>query len=85
MVHKLMKDPEQVDISNELKSEEKDIKHEVTNFLDDSNTIISAKDEEILKKYLEKYTKLMKIFYSTNFLKMNWSKTSIVVIPKKEH
>ena len=65
----MLKDPEQVEISKNLKNEEKDIKQEVTNFVDESNSIISTKDEDILKKYLEKYTKLMKIFYSMNTLR----------------
>ena len=67
LVHKLMRDPEQVDICKEVKNDEKDVKHEVTNFVDDSNSIISAKDEDILKKYFEKYTKLMKIYYIQTF------------------
>merc|ERR1711867_387149 len=83
LVHHIMKNPEQVDITNEVKHDDKDIKHEVTNFVDDSNSVISAKDEDNLKVYLEKYTKLMKIYYSTNFLKMNESKTNIMVIPKR--
>ena len=78
-----MKNPEQVDIMNEVKHDDNDIKHEVTNCVDDSNSVISAKDEDNLKTYIEKYTKLMEIFFSANFLNMNQLKTNIMVVPKR--
>ena len=69
-----------MDITEEVKSNDKKIEHKVTNFVDDSNSVIASKNEDNLKVYLEKYTKLMKIFYSANFLKMNQSKTNIMII-----
>ena len=78
-----MLDPKQVDITEEVKSDDKEIDHKVTNFVDDSNSVISSKNEDKLKEYLEKYTMIMKIFYSANFLKMNQSKTNIMIIPKR--
>ena len=78
-----MHDPKQLDITEEVKSNDKEIEHKVTNFVDDSNSVIASKNEDNLKVYLEKNTKLMKIFYSANFLKMNQSKTHIMIIPKR--
>ena len=78
-----MLDPKQVDITEEVKNNDNEIDHKVTNFVDDSNSVISSKNEDKLKEYLEKYTMIMKIFYSANFLKMNQSKTNIMIIPKR--
>ena len=43
LVHKLMNDPMQVDILEEVKSRDKEIEHKVTNFVDDSNSVIASK------------------------------------------
>ena len=83
IVHKIMKDPAKYGITNEVKIDNEDINHYVHNFVDDSNSIISGRKEEDIKSYTIKYMKLMKIYYSTNILKMNQLKTNIMIIPKQ--
>merc|ERR1711867_382984 len=56
--------------------------HIVHNFVDDSSSLICSKDEIKLQNDLVKYTKLMKIFYSANILKINQSKTVMMIVPK---
>merc|ERR1711867_342945 len=56
--------------------------HIVHNFVDDSSSLICSKDEIKLQNYLVKYTKLMKILYSANILKINQSKTVMIIVPK---
>ena len=57
-------------ITDEVKIDNEEINHYVHNFVDDSNSISSGRKEEDVKRCTEKYMKLMKIFYSTNILKM---------------
>ena len=83
IVPKLIKNPEEVDLPADIKAKDKEIKHEVHNFVDDSSSIISSIDKVKLVKYLEKYTKLMKIYYSATILKVNQSKTIMMIVPKK--
>ena len=72
-------------LPKELKNEEKEISHNVHNFVDDSSGVISSNHDTKLINYLEKYTKLMKIFYSANILKINQTKTIMIVVPKRKN
>ena len=82
LVHLLLKNPEEVGLPKELKNDERAVSHIVHNFVDDSSSLICSKDEIKLQNYLVKYTKLMKIFYSANILKINQSKTVMMIVPK---
>ena len=84
LVHKLLENPEEVDLPKELKMKDKEIFHEVHNFVDDSSSAISSKNEGKLLEYIKKYTKLMKIYYSANILKINQSKTVMMIVPKNK-
>ena len=83
IVHKLMKKPEEVKLPKEIKVDDNQTKHEVHNFVDDSSSVISCKNEDKLIEYIKKYTKLMKIYYLANILKINQSKTIMMIVPKK--
>ena len=85
MVHEIMKDPEKYGITDEVKIDKEGINHYVHNFVDDSNSIISGRKEDEIKSYTIKYMKLMKIYYSTNILKMNQLKTNLMIIPKRNN
>ena len=49
--------------------------HMVVNFVDDSNSVISAKPGEDLEDYINSYFKLLKIYYNSQKLKINTDKT----------
>ena len=83
--HKLLLNPEHVGLPKELKNEEKEISHNVHNFVDNSSSVISSNDDTKLINYLEKYTKLLKIFYSMNILKINQTKTIMMVVPNRKN
>ena len=51
----------------------------VVNFVDDSNSVISAKPGEDLEQYVNSYFKLLEIYYNSKKLKVNKNKTQILV------
>ena len=51
----------------------------VVNFVDDSNSVISAKPSEDLEEYVNSYFKLLEIYYNSQKLKINTDKTQILV------
>ena len=59
--------------------EELPTEHIVVNFVDDSNSIISAKRGEDLEEYVNNYFKLLEIYYNSQKLKINTDKTQILV------
>ena len=45
--------------------------HSTIQFVDDSSNVIGFKDDDIMKKYLENYTKILYDYYTCNKLKIN--------------
>ena len=63
------------------------IEHNVTQFVDDSNSVIIFKDKDQIMEYLNMYFWLLKIYYNMNKLLINDDKTNMLVInnPRHEH
>ena len=57
----------------------------MTNFVDDSNSVIGANSKEDLKKYMNQYFKLLKAYYNVLKLQINGDKTNILIIPKNKN
>lgn len=49
-------------------------------YVDDATAIISCKDINILKNYIDNYYKLLEAFYNINHLKLNSDKTKFMII-----
>ena len=60
----------------------KNINHHITNFVDDNNNIISFKNHENIKIYLENYFLLLIKYYNINKVKLNSDKTKLTIIFK---
>ena len=60
----------------------KNIYHQITNFVDDNTNIISFKNHENIKKYLENYFLLLIRFYNINKVKLNSDKTKLTIVCK---
>ena len=59
------------------------IEHVVTNFVDDSTSVISFLDDKSIMQYLTKYFKLLYSFYNINMLKINSDKTQLMLTFRK--
>ena len=79
MIHKLLNDR---DICNVNTNVTKNTSHVTIQFIDDSTNIISFKNDNIIKPYLEEYYKLLYDYYTANKLKINPDKTQYVIICK---
>ena len=62
--------------------ETEDIEHETTNFVDDSNSVITFKDPVTANAYLQAYFDLMIGYYNQQKLKLNQMKTNLLVVSK---
>ena len=60
----------------------KNINHQITNFVDDNSNIISFKNHEDIKNYLENYFLLLIRFYNINKVKLNSDKTKLTIVSK---
>ena len=60
----------------------KTINHQITNFVDDNSNIISFKNHEDIKSYLENYFLLLIRFYNINKVKLNSDKTKLTIVSK---
>ena len=60
----------------------KNINHQITNFVDDNSNIISFKNHEDIKNYLENYFLLLIRFYNINKVKLNSDKTKLTIVFK---
>ena len=58
------------------------IDHSIVNYVDDSTNLISSKNIDNLKSYIDNYYVLMENFYNINFLKLNPDKTKLLVTCK---
>ena len=79
MIHKILNDR---DICNVNTNITKNTSHVTIQFIDDSTNIISFKNDNIIKPYLEEYYKLLYDCYTANKLKINPDKTQYLIICK---
>ena len=61
----------------------KDSEHETVNFIDDSNSVINFKDEDLINYYVDSYMKVLKTYYNIMRLKLNPGKTNIMIVCKR--
>ena len=62
----------------------KKVSHETINFIDDSTSIISFKETNIIKEYLTEYYNLLETFYNANKLKINPDKSKFLIVCKNK-
>ena len=55
------------------------VKHDVLNFVDDSNSVITADPGVDIEEYTRNYFKLLEIYYNSQKLKINTDKTQLMV------
>ena len=60
----------------------KNIRHHITNYVDDNSNIIGFKNHEYMKTYLENYFILLERYYNINKVKLNNDKTKLVIFYK---
>ena len=53
--------------------------HEVGNFVDDSNSVISGTEHTELENYINAYFQLLEIYYNSQKLKINTDKTQLLI------
>ena len=53
--------------------------HEVVNFMDDSNSVISGTEHTELENYINTYFQLLEIYYTSQKLKINTDKTQLII------
>ena len=61
------------------------VKHETINFIDDSSSIIEFEDPSEANFYLDRFFKVLKVYYNDMKLKLNSDKTSLLVISRPNH
>ena len=55
------------------------VKHDAVNFVDDSNSAITADPDISIQDYTNNYFKLLKIYYNSQKMKINTDKTQLLV------
>ena len=55
------------------------VKHDVINFLDDINSVITAEPGVNIENYINQYFKLLEIYYNSKKLKINTDKTQLLL------
>ena len=81
---KLMKDPEKYEeLVGKPIPNYQEIEHSTTNYIDDSNSVICGPDEDLVTEYIQDYYDLLVRYYNLNRLKINGSKTAIMVMGPK--
>ena len=61
------------------------IEHNTANFIDDSNSVIKFEDPSEATTYIDRFLKVLKIYYNNQTLKVNADITSLLVIAKPKH
>ena len=86
LLHELLKDEEWINKNlEEDVTKIDDIEHTTDNFIDDSNSVIEFNDPTDANFYLDRFLKVLKIYYNDNKLQINTDKTSLLVISKQKH
>ena len=55
------------------------VEHKVNQYVDNSSNVIDTDSKEEIQKYVESYLKVLEAFYFHNKLKLNSSKTKMMV------
>ena len=85
VLHNLINKPIFSDLTGEESMNTNNINHINISYVDDATSLISCQNIEILKKYIDKYYKLLESFYNINFLKINPDKTAFLVTCQPKH
>ena len=67
-------------ITREKLRHHKNIKHDIVQYVDDSNNSIGANTVKEIKDYTEYYFSLLKVYYKTNRMKLNNDKTIFMIV-----
>ena len=83
VLHKLLEDEEFMEEQlKRPKMDNKNVEHDCTNFVDDSNSVVQFSNPEEANNYIKNYFDLLKLFYNTNELQINDDKTNLLAINK---
>ena len=81
-----MKDEEALrKILNEEPPELPEVDHSAYSYVDDTYNCIATDEHEKLEVYLNTYFKVLKEFYSSNKLKLNAEKTTLLIAAQPKH
>ena len=58
------------------------INHDIIQYVDDSNNVISTENADELQLYINKYFGLIEAFYNINKLKINPDKSKLMIVCK---
>ena len=81
-LHKLLEDKEWVEEQLKVRHEEYNAEHTVVNFVDDSNSLISFGDPTHANHYLDRYFRILILYYRQNKLLLNPEKTNVMIVAR---
>ena len=79
ILHKILQNISVCRIKRVIPPKDDITNHEVVNFVDDSNSVISGKEYTKLENYINTYFQLVKIYYNSQKLKINTHKTQLLI------
>ena len=82
LLHTLMTDDIYEDMTGRTKIDFFDTKHTIVNYVDDSTNIVSSDNITKLQTYINNYYLLLEAYYNSNFLKINASKSNLMITCK---
>ena len=85
LLYKLLHDNWFTRLTGHVPQKFKYIYHLTVNFVDDSTSIITFSDTNLIKIYLENYYNLLHNYYNINKLKINPDKNSLLIVNKPKH
>ena len=82
-IHEIIKDESLMKVMiGEHKKFTEGISHETINFIDDSASIVTFKEEEEATEYIRMFLNILNDYYNINKLKLNKEKTALLVFIK---
>merc|ERR1711954_315197 len=82
-IHELLKDESLMKVMvGEHKKITDEISHETINFIDDSASIVTFKEEEEAIEYIRMFINILNEYYNINKLKLNKEKTALLLFIK---
>ena len=81
-LHTLLEDKDWMEQNIKVRYEKYDADHTVINFVDDSNSLISFKDPTQANHYLDRYFRILILYYRQNKLLLNPEKTNVMIVAK---
>ena len=85
LLHRLMTPQHYYNITNEMQQNNTTTIHDTTQYVDDSSNIISSNDTTTLSNYMTNYYEILSYFYDSNKLKINGSKTRLLLFCKPKN